>query len=89
MSRLSRCPGMYVGVGLLDWRSASDVRKLLHCISHNGRPVSADEFRLQAAEAKAKGYEVFPQEGCTNVGPDGYCAGHSDEAAPGGNDANE
>lgn len=37
------------------------------------------EIRAKCAEARAKGYSVFPP--CDNHGPNGHCLGHDDEPA--------
>lgn len=42
-------------------------------ITYNGRRVSFAEFRRACVAARAKGWQVFPHEGCRRIGPDGYC----------------
>jgi len=42
-------------------------------ITHNGQRVTFAEFQRACAEARARGWTVFPHEGCVRVGPDGSC----------------
>jgi hypothetical protein len=67
--------GMYVDVDCMVGRPPADARKLLKCLTSEGRPITALEFEAMRSEAKAKGYKVFPQDACKNVGPTGRCAG--------------
>lgn len=43
-------------------------------ITDSGRRVTFAEFQRACAEARARGWQVFPHEGCVRIGPDGHCA---------------
>jgi hypothetical protein len=45
------------------------------CFTHeDGRKATVAEVRAYCAEARAKGFEVFPP--CDKTTPTGHCAGH-------------
>jgi hypothetical protein len=77
---LTKCPGMYVDVSV-DRFSRTKLQHILPALSHNGETVTIRQLRQLCREHRAKGFHVFPKDGCDNYDAHGFCQGHPPEAA--------